>query len=815
MKINPFAFNKKHYKPYDQLHTLFPYLYFLDDTVVLQKDGILQSVLKYSGNDIETLNESQIQAFHDSLNAILKRYGSEFGFYFDCIRCISNEYPVPHEFNNEALMLIESERHYYFSNYSKTYQNEYYINITFKPNMFFESVISNFSESGSDDDNEKILRNFKEEIKDIVTLLSNYVTIECLDKAGILNYFYKAVYLKSINIQNVQNELFFIDSIFANPVQIQSQYVFTDNTYIGYLTFVALPSKTYDAMLFALNEIDIEYRLYIRWLPFSQDEATKYLEKYAKYNRGKTKSFSSMVVEGITKEPTNNTNIGYEVLANQANEASIANTTGEVAFGFLSLTISVYAETKEKLYENLSKISKIASTSGLIIRHDKLNVIGSFLGMIPGNLYGNIRRYIMTTHNVLDFVPFFSSYQGQLFNKIAKSHYPHVICTTKYKSMFYHNLCVGDVGHALVVGPTGAGKSVYLSFIALEYTKYKDARVVIFDKHYSSMKATFAVEGGYFDLGHESVIRIQPLRKLETESDMIFAGEFIELLLEMQNVKITPEDKAAITEAIKTMKTVSPELRSISTFTHYVNNSKIITGLKEYTKGNRYGSILDGIEQGDFFANPNWIVFEMEKIMSLGKQILLPVILYIFHMLDSLFIDNRPTLLILDECWLFFDNDIMKNKIKEWLKVLRKQNVSVIFATQEISDMYNSGIFDTLVSQVPNKIFLPNNEAMLPSVYKLYTAVGLTDTEIRLLNMSVPKQDYYIKTVMGSRMFNLALGDIALALVTMNSDGSDYEFLKSIETAENKLYSIISHYNMQEYYKTLRDYYISNFGGFV
>ena len=45
-------------------------------------------------------------------------------------------------------------------------------------------------------------------------------------------------------------------------------------------------------------------------------------------------------------------------------------------------------------------------------------------------------------------------------------------------------------------------------------------------------------------------------------------------------------------------------------------------------------------------------------------------------------------------------------KIREWLKVLRKANCAVIFATQSLSDASRSGILDVLTKSCPTKIFL-------------------------------------------------------------------------------------------------------------
>src|SRR3546814_13157708 len=72
--------------------------------------------------------------------------------------------------------------------------------------------------------------------------------------------------------------------------------------------------------------------------------------------------------------------------------------------------------------------------------------------------------------------------------------------------------------------------------------------------------------------------------------------------------------------------------------------------------------------------------FEMEELMH-SKAAVMAVLHYLFARFDERF-DGAPTLLILDEAWLFLDDPVFAARIRQWLKTLRKKNVSVIFSTQ-------------------------------------------------------------------------------------------------------------------------------------
>ena len=146
----------------------------------------------------------------------------------------------------------------------------------------------------------------------------------------------------------------------------------------------------------------------------------------------------------------------------------------------------------------------------------------------------------------------------------------------------------------------------------------------------------------------------------------------------------------------------------------------------------------------------------------------LPVLTYLFHRLEARF-DGRPTLLILDEAWLFLDDPIFAARIRGWLKTLRKKNVSVVFATQSLADIANSSIAPALVESCATRIFLPNERAQAPQSKETYERFGLNARQIELISRATPKRDYYYQSPLGARVFELGLGPIALSVCGASS----------------------------------------------
>ena len=137
-----------------------------------------------------------------------------------------------------------------------------------------------------------------------------------------------------------------------------------------------------------------------------------------------------------------------------------------------------------------------------------------------------------------------------------------------------------------------------------------------------------------------------------------------------------------------------------------------------------------------------------------------PVLTYLFHRIEERF-DGSPTLLIIDEAWVFLDNPLFAARIREWLKVLRKKNVAVIFATQSIADISESSIAPAIIESCPQRIFLPNDRAIETQARAAYERFGLNERQIELIARATPKRDYYLQSRRGNRLFDLQLGAIA------------------------------------------------------
>ena len=321
-----------------------------------------------------------------------------------------------------------------------------------------------------------------------------------------------------------------------------------------------------------------------------------------------------------------------------------------------------------------------------------------------------------------------------------------------------------------ILGETGAGKSTALALLAMQMRRYENASIFVFDKGMSMYATTKACRGQHFNIaGEKNGLQFAPLYALGTKQDRTWALDWIDTILKLNGVNSTPGDRYKIANTLKLMDKEGK--RQLSDFVGLINVPHIKEALLPYTDS----MLLNAKE--DTFALSSFTTFEMEELMGLGERWALPILLYLFRRIEKS-LHGQPAFIILDEAWLMLAHPAFREKITEWLRVLRKANCALLMATQNISDAVDSPIWNVLLSQTATKIFLPNFQAN--DMAETYANMGLNPHQINIIARAVAKRQYYLVSENGCRLFNFALGPLALAF----AGASDKETVQTIQNLE-------------------------------
>ena len=211
-----------------------------------------------------------------------------------------------------------------------------------------------------------------------------------------------------------------------------------------------------------------------------------------------------------------------------------------------------------------------------------------------------------------------------------------------------------------------------------------------------------------------------------------------------------------------------------------LQSTRLKQALSPYCLGGAFGRLLDA--DGEDLGDADVQAFEIEGLI--GTAAAPAVLAYLFHRIEAR-LDSAPALIVIDEAWLAIDDEDFAGQIREWLKTLRKKNASVIFATQSLADIDGAAIAPAIIESCQTRLLLPNARAVEPQIAAIYRRFGLNDRQIEILARAIPKRDYYCQSRSGNRLFELGLGEVALAF-TAASSKPDHAAIDEVLAADGR-----------------------------
>ena len=758
---------------FDRLADHLPWAALVAPGVLLNKDGSFQRTLRFRGPDLESATDAELMAVAARVNNLLKRFGSGWALFFDAERIEALGYPQS-RFADSASWLVDAERQAGFEGGRDHFESLYHLTLLWLPPADSEARAERALVEGGaavgERDWRDALGRFIADTRRALDLLAGLMPeVRPLDDSETLTFLHNRVSGSRHRLE-VPEVPMYLDGFIADTPFTGGLEPMLGELHLRTLTLLGFPSLSRPGTLDALNHEGFAYRWVTRFIALDRAEATRALARLRRIWFNKRKSVTALLREVMYNQPVQLLDSDADNKVTDADLALQELGGDHVAFGYLTATITVADKDPAAADEKVRAVERVVNGLGFTAKRERLNAVEAWLSSLPGQVYANVRQPIVHTLNLAHLMPLSSLWAGPSRDAHLDGP-PLLFAETGGSTPFRLSIHVGDVGHMLVVGPTGAGKSVLLALLALQFRRYPGARVFMFDKGRSARAAVLAMGGAHHELGArggDGALAFQPLRRIHEPAERAWAAEWLAGLIEHERQPVTPEVKDSLWSALLSLASAPPEERTLTGLSLLLQSNKLKSALQPYTLEGPFGALLDAAE--DRLALADVHCFETETLMGLPGAVA-PLLSYLFHRLEERF-DGSPTLLLLDEAWLFLDNPLFAARIREWLKVLRKKNVAVIFATQSLADISGSSIAPAIIESCPQRIFLPNDRAVEPQAREAYEGFGLNQRQIELIARAAPKRDYYLQSRRGNRLFELALGPIALALCGASDPGS-------------------------------------------
>lgn len=752
--------------------------------LVWNKDGALVAAWEFSGPDLSYATAHEADALARQAQRALGMLGHRYMLHVDSVRVPSRQHASGGHLPAPVGTLIDRARQRRYQS-GTHYENRSFMALTFQPQKETRRRARSWLYTGGAEGEtvhwQHETQEFEKRLRAFEDRLPPALGLRRLGEEDLLSYLRLTLTGMWQPVSRPDGPAF-LDFLFSEPLQGGFEPKIGDRWH-RVVSVQGYAKEAFVGVMEPLLKLPFPYRYNNRLIGVSRADARSLIRRRTGQWTMLSGDVWSLLLgggEGAAQAGGDDErfkNQHADRLSRDASEAETKVLSGRARMFHHTAAVVVWAKRLKEANERARRVEKALRSAGFVAERERGLATEALIGTWPGHGQKNVRRYPLLSEYAARMLPLTSTYPGPEENPCStyeEGAAPLFYASTPESVPFRFTPYVGEVGHQLIIGPTGSGKSILMAFQAMRQLQYAGGQAILLDAGNSFAPLCEALGGRRYDVAAAEGGRaagFQPLAGIDDPEERRWALSWVLTLVKMQGVEVTPSLRRAVGRTLETM--ASPRrgadggrsYRTLHELKTQVQSNAVKDALAPYCAGGPVGTLLDASE--DAFEAARFQVLELSSLLELREEIYTPVLLYLFHRIEHLLGPRRPTYVGADEFFLFAARtEAGRSYAMEALRTYRKKNAMMTIASQAPTDVTGRA-FAAVLSSVRTRIFLPNPDALDPEQRRGYESIGLSDAEIAAVAEAVPKKEYLSKQPGGTRKWDLGLRkELELAFMT-------------------------------------------------